>query len=151
MLARTLASAAALALAAAPCLAADPTSALDIGERRSSASAGVYLAVPFGGARSGRPQGGLRLRTTHDYRNAGNAAPSRVINSDAFELRLVGEERPTLFVADMPVTGREARRNMVGGPFSLLVIGLAIVGGVVIYSALDGDEEDRCLDPDICD
>jgi len=151
MLARTIAFAAAASIAATPCLAADPRLDLDAGERRSSASAGVYFAVPFGGERNARAQGGLRLRMTHDYRSP--AAPrARVVNADTLELRLIGEPRPTLFVADRPITGRDNRQNLMGGGIvSMVVIGLAVVGAVVVYSALKDDEDDQCLDPDICD
>ena len=142
MLARIIASAAAAALAATPCLAADPRLDFDAGERRSSASAGIYFAVPFGGERHARAQGGLRLRMTHDYRSS--ASPrARVVNADALELRLIGERRPTLFVADRPLTGRDDRRNLMGGGIvSIVVIGLAVVGGLVILNELKDDEDE---------
>jgi hypothetical protein len=139
--ASTVAFAAAAFMAATPCFAADPRLDLDAGERRSSASAGAYFAMPFGGSRNGRAQGGLRLRMTHDYRTAG-ARQTRVVGADALELRLIGEQRPTLFVASRPVTGRENRRNLVGGGIiSTVVIGLAIVGAFVIYNELKDDDE----------
>ena len=141
MLARLLAAAASAALAATPCLAADLGPVGDSGERRSSAAAGVYFAVPFGGARSGRPQSGLRLQMRHDFRDA-SAPTTRAVTRDTLELRLIGEERPTLFVAEQAVTGREARQNLfAGGIMNLVVIGLAVVGAVVIYNELDDDED----------
>jgi hypothetical protein len=154
-IARTIAFAAAVSTAvstaAAPAFAADPRIDFDAGERRSSASAGLYFAIPFGGARSGRTQGGVRMRMTHDYRSA--ASPrARVIDSDALELRLIGERRPTLFVANRPLTGRENRHNLVGGGIvSTIVIGLAVVGAFVIYNEIKGDDDEDCLDPNLCD
>lgn len=140
MIGRALALAAALASGAAPCAAADLNFAHSPGERRSGASAGLYLEVPFGGERSGRTQAGLRLRTTHEYRDAA-ARPVRSVSADTFDLRLLGDERPTLYVADRPVTGRETRQNLFGGIVGTVVIGLAIVGAVVIYKALDDEDE----------
>jgi hypothetical protein len=140
-IASIVAFAAAAAMAATPCLAADPRLDLDPGERRSSASAGVYLAVPFGGSRSGRAQGGVRLRMTHDYR-AGGAREARVVNADAIELRLIGERQPTLFVANRPLTGQGNRQNLVGGIVSTVVIGLAVVGAFVIYNEIKDDGDD---------
>jgi hypothetical protein len=46
-------------------------------------------------------------------------------------------------VASQPVTGRDARQNLMGGGIvNVIVIGLAIVGAVVIYKAIDDDDED---------
>lgn len=142
MIGKALASAAALALAVSPCAAAELGSAFDAGQRRSGATAGVYFAVPFGGERSGRAQAGLRLQSVQDYRDA-SGARTRFQSVDAFELRLLGEGRPTLFVAERPVTGRDARQNLMGGGvLNMVVIGLAVVGAFVIYKAIDDDEED---------
>lgn len=150
MIGRALAFAALAGVVAAPCAAADLNLAADPAERRSGAAAGVYLAVPFGGERSGRAQGGLRLRMTHDYRDAA-ARPVRSASTDALELRLVGDSRPTLYVAQRPLTGRDARQNLFGGVVDLVVLGLAVVGAVVVFNALDGDSDSNCLDPDLCD
>ncbi|HYG29174.1 MAG TPA: hypothetical protein VD887_03055 [Allosphingosinicella sp.] len=143
MIGKALASAAALGLAVSPCAAAELGSAFDAGQRRSGATAGVYFAVPFGGQRSGRAQAGLRLQSVQDYRDA-SGARTRQQSVDTFELRLLGEGRPTLFVAERPVTGRDARRNLTGGGgiLNLVVIGLAVVGAFVIYKAIDDDDED---------
>ena len=142
MIGKALASAAALALAASPCAAAGLDSAFDAGQRRSGATAGIYFAVPFGGQRSGRAQAGLRLQSVQDYRDA-SGARTRLQSIDTFELRLLGEGRPTLFVAQRPVTGRDARRNLMGGGIvNAVVIGLAVVGAFVIYKAIDDDEDD---------
>lgn len=143
MIGKTLASAAALALAVSPCAAAElGSSAFDAGQRRSGATAGVYFAVPFGGQRSGRAQAGLRLQAVRDYRDA-SGARTRLDSVDTFELRLLGERQPTLFVASQPVTGRDARQSLRGGGIvNVVVIGLAIVGAVVIYKAIDDDGEE---------
>ena len=153
MFARVAAFAAAVSIATAPTVAAAADSRLNFeaGERRSSASAGVYFAIPFGGERHARPQGGLRLRMTHDYRSP-TSPQARVVSADTLELRLVGERQPTLFVANTPVTGRENRRNLVGGGIiGIAVLGLAVVGAYVIYQAINDDEDENCLDPNLCD
>jgi hypothetical protein len=145
MLKNLAAFAAAASLIAAPA-AANPNFADDeTGARRSGAVAGVYFAVPFGGERTGRPQAGLRLQMTHDYRDA-QAPRARVINADALEFRLVGERQPTLFVGGLPVTGDQARRNGIAGQVSgivtIAVIAAAVVGGYVIYKAIDDSGEE---------
>lgn len=144
MIGRALALAAALGLGAAPCAAADLAQVQATGERRSGATAGFYFAVPFGGERSGRSQAGLRLQMNHDYRDAAGSR-THAVSANSLELRMLGEERPTLFVADLPVTGRagrEARQNLFGGGIvNIVVIGLAVVGAFVIYNEIDGDDE----------
>jgi hypothetical protein len=146
MIGRALAMAAAVGLAAAPCAAADLNHVQAGGERRSGATAGVYFAVPFGGQRSGRSQAGLRLRMDHEYRDS-TGSRTRSAGADTLELRLLGAERPTLFVADMPVTGRagrETRQNlMAGGIVSIVMIGLAVVGAYIIYNEIKGDDDDE--------
>lgn len=142
MFARALALAASVAMAAAPCAAADLVGPDATGERRSGASGGVYFAVPFGGERSGRAQAGIRLGVEHEYRDR-SARVVRRVGSNTFELRLLGAERPTLFVADRPVTGRDNRQNLMGGGIiGMAVIGLALVGAFVIYSAIDDEDDD---------
>ena len=142
MIARVLAFAASIAMAVAPCAAADLNAIDPPGERRSGASAGVYLAIPFGGERSGRTQAGLRLQMRHDYRTAAGHTVRRV-GVDTLELRMIGDAQPTLYVAERPVTGRDARHNLFGGGIvNVVVLGLAVVGAVVIYSELSDDEDD---------
>ena len=123
------------------------------GARISSAAAGLYLAVPFGGTRSGKPQAGLRLQMTHDYRVAG-AYNAPVVQANAMDLRLLGDKQTTLYVANMPVTGEEARKRNLTGASTLVTVAIvaaAVVGGVVILNAVTDDNDDRCLDPAICD
>ena len=141
LFARALAFAASVTMVAAPCAAADLNGPEVPGERRSGASAGIYFAVPFGGERSGRAQAGLRAGMNHEYRDfTGRQVRGSTINT--LELRLLGERQPTLFVADMPVSGRENRRNLMGGgPLGIAIIGLALVGAYVIYEELDDDDE----------
>jgi hypothetical protein len=126
-------------MSAAPCAAAewnDPATAI---ERTTGASAGLYFAIPFGGERSGRAQAGLRLRMTQDYRDS-SARVVRSVGRDTLELRLLGERQPTLFVAEMPVTGRENRNNLMGGgPLGIAVLALAVVGAYVVYEAVKDD------------
>lgn len=142
LFARALAFAASLATAAAPCAAADLNGPEAAGERRSGAGAGLYFAMPFGGARAGRAQAGLRMGLNHDYRDA-SGRQVRATSINTLELRLIGERRPTLFVADRPVTGRENRRlNMMGGGMiGIAILGLALVGAYVIYEELDDDDD----------
>ena len=145
MIGRAFALVAALAMASAPCAAADFNQFQASGERRSGATAGVYFAVPFGGQRSGRSQAGLRLRMDHEYRDA-SGSRTRSAGVDTLELRMLGAERPTLFVANMPVTGREGRETrqnlMGGGIVNIVVIGLAVVGAYVVYNEFIDDDDD---------
>ena len=152
MLSKLLLTAAAASLAATPCAAAGLERSSEVGERKSGAVAGFYWSIPFGGKRSGKSQAGLRLQATHDYRHA--SAPSApVIQADAFDLRLIGDRHATLYVADVPVTGEEARKhNFAGG--SLLTIGvlaLAAVGAIVVFNAISDADDDQCFEPTLCD
>ena len=155
MLKKVLAFAAAASTAGAPCLAASVDAPPEQGERRSGAAVGMYLSVPFGGARSGRAQAGLRLRMSHDYRNP-SAPAAPVIQADALDLRLMGDREPTLYAAGMPLNGEAARRNNltgVGTLVSVAVLAAAVVGAVVIYKAVDDDDADddqMCLIPEGC-
>lgn len=140
--ARAWAFAASLAMAAAPCAAAGLDRPEAPAERRSGAGAGLYFAVPFGGEHGGRARAGLRMGLNHEYRDfTGRQVRASGVNT--LDLRLIGEPEPTLFVADMPVTGRQdSRRNLMGGgPFGIVLIGLALVGAYVIYEQLDDDDE----------
>lgn len=142
--ARALAFAASLAMAAAPCAAAGLDGPDPAAERRSGASAGLYFAVPFGGERAGHARAGLRMGMNHDYRDSAGRQV-RSSSANAVELRLIGERQPTLFVADMAVTGRQdRRRNLIGGgPLGIVLIGLAVVGAYVIYEQLDDDDPNQ--------
>lgn len=139
MVRNAIAFAAACSMAASPCLAADLVQLDEAGARRSGAGAGLYVEVPFGGPRDGRPQAGMRLTASHDYRDA-TAPTAPVVRSHAFDLRLVGDRDPTFYVAGRPVTGEEARRNNLTGAGTLItivVVAAAIVGGIVILNAID--------------
>jgi hypothetical protein len=155
MFTKLLPIAAAASLVASPCAAASLENAPEIGERRSGAVAGLYLSMPIGGKKSGKAQAGLRLQAMHDYRNA--AAPAaRVFQADALDLRLVGDKKATLYVAGMPVTGEEAKRNnLLGGSSTLTiaVLALAVVGAFVVIQAIDDtDVDEECFDdPQSCD
>lgn len=144
MLKTGLGFAAACSMAASPCLAADFAGFDQTGGRRSGAGVGAYVAVPFGGPRSGRTQAGLRLTVSHDYRDA-TAQTAPVIRSDAFELRLIGDREPTLYMAGRPVTGEQAERaNLtgVGTLVTVVVVAAAVVGGIVIWNAIDDSGEE---------
>ena len=135
---------AAASVAATPCLAADLEPSQSQGERRTGAVAGAYLTIPFGGARSGKTQSGFRLQMTHDYRNA-TAPNAQVVRSNTFDLRLVGDKQTTLYVANMPVTGKEARKlNMAGGGgiMSIVIIAAAVVGSYLLYKEVIDDDDD---------
>lgn len=149
---KMLALAAAASIAATPCMAAGVEASQALGARQSGAVGGLYLSMPLGGTRSGKPQAGLRLQMAHDYRDA-TAPRAPVVRSNGFDLRLIGEKKPTLFVADRPVTGKQARRhNLVGGGgiLSLVILAAAAVGGYVIYKEVFDDDE-QCLIPEGCD
>ncbi len=141
---RLVAFAAACSMAASPCLAADLVQFSDVGARRSGAGVGAYFRVPLGGVRSGQPQAGMRVTTIHDYRDA-QAQNAPVFQGETFNLRLVGDRRPTLYVAGRPVTGEQARRaNLTGATtvVTLVIVGAAIVGGYFLYQAIDDSGEE---------
>jgi hypothetical protein len=155
MFTKLLPIAAAASLVATPCAAASLENAPELGERRSGAVAGLYLAMPFGGQKSGKPQAGMRLQAMHDYRNA-SAPAARVMQADALDLRLIGDKKATLYVAGMPVTGEEARRNKLlggGSTLTIAVLALAAIGAFVVIQAIDDtDVDEECFDdPQSCD
>jgi hypothetical protein len=135
-------------------MAAPLGNSMDAGARQSSAAAGFYFSIPFGGERSLRPQAGLRLRATHDYRNT-SAPTAPVYGSDTLDLRLIGERKPTLYIGGMQVTGDEERKSHLTGATTLVtvaVLAAAAVGAVVILDAVNGDDDDdkQCLIPEGC-
>ena len=145
----------ATSIAAAPfaALAQEPS----LGERRSGAAAGAYFSIPFGGSASGTPQAGLRLQMVHDYRSQ-STRDYRTAQANALDLRLSRGKQPTLYVANMPVTGDEGRKHNLTGAGTLVtvvVLAAAAVGTVVILNALLDDDDDdlderRCLLPEGC-
>jgi hypothetical protein len=144
MLKTAIAFTAACSMAASPCLAADLAGFDEVGARRSGAGVGAYVSVPLGGPRSGRTQAGLRLTVSHDYRDA-TAQTAPVIRSEALDLRLIGDREPTLYMAGRPLTGEQARRNNltgVGTLVTVVVIAAAVVGGIVIWNAIDDSGEE---------
>jgi hypothetical protein len=143
---------AAASMAATPSLAAG-LEASELGARNSGAAVGAYLTLPFSGERSGKPQAGLRLQMVHDYR-ASTAQSAPVVRADAVDLRLVGDRKPTLYVASVPVTGEEARKHKLAGVGTLVtlaIVAAAVVGGIVILDAISDDDDENCLDPNLCD
>jgi hypothetical protein len=146
MFSKAMAAAAAAMMAATPALAAEVPAMQDQGARRSGATVGAYYKIPLGGgtAKAKTPRGGFRLTMTHDYRNAG-AQTARVVHADALELRLTGVDKPTLFAAGRPITGKEARKNNLGqvtGVVSLAILAAAAVGAYFIYRAVDDSGEE---------
>ena len=144
MLRNIIAFTAALSTAASPCLAAELEPAGDVGARRSGAAIGAYIEIPLDGPRRGRTEAGLRTSVVHDYRDA-RAPGAPVVRGDVFDLRLVGDRDPTLYLAGRPVTGEQARQSRLTGPGSvitLVVLALAIVGGVVVWQAIDDSGEE---------
>ena len=144
MLKNAIFLAAAGSLSASPCLAQGFAGFAEPGARRSGAGVGAYVELPFGGPRSGRTQAGLRLTVGHDYRDA-TAPAAPAVRSDAFDLRLVGDREPTLYMAGRAVTGEEARRSNLtraGTIVTVVVIAAAVVGGIVIWNAIDDSGEE---------
>lgn len=145
MLARTMAAAAAAMMMAAPCAAAELHDARDAGARRSGAVAAAYFKVPLGGgARVRAPHGGLRLGMVHDYRTAG-AQTARVVQADGFDLRLVGEKKPTFYLAGQKLDGEQARRQNFGPAgtvVTLAIVVAAAVGAFYIVRAIDDSGEE---------
>ena len=141
---RAIAFAVACSVAATPTFAAQMAPFQETGARRSGAAVGAYLEVPFSGPRSGRPQAGLRLTMNHDYRDA-RAQNAPVVRSNALDLRLVGDREATVYLAGTPVTGDQARRNNltgVGGIVGIAILVAAVVGGIVIWRAIDDSGEE---------
>jgi hypothetical protein len=135
-------------LAAAASVAATPAMATDLhtlyGERRSGATAGAYLEIPFGGSRSGKPGAGLQLKMTHDYRDA-VAQTAPVLQAKALDLRLVGDKEITLYLAGAPITGEQAKPRLAGGEIiGLAVVAAAVVGTVILLRAFKEDDESPC-------
>lgn len=145
MLNRLAAAAAALSLAATPCAAAELPDQRDPGARRSGATLGGYVRLPLGG-QAGRqaPAAGLRMTAVHDYRTAG-AGRAAFVETDTLELRLLGARKPALFVAGMPVTGKEARRRNLTGVstvVTVVIVAAAAVGGYYLARAIDDSGEE---------
>lgn len=143
MLKSVMAFAAAASMAASPCLSAELDRHEEIGARRSGAGVGAYLAIPLGGPRHGRTQSGLRISVSHDYRDARNQSVP-VVRSDVFDLRLIGDQQPTLYVAGQAVTGEAARRNNLFGTSSIVtvaVLTLAVIGAIVVWKEIDDDDD----------
>ena len=146
MLKQTMALAAAMTMAASPCMAAELPAFEDHGARRSGAVAAAYYKVPLGGgsARARAPKAGLKLSMVHDYRNA-SAQTARVVEGETFDLRLVGDKKPTFYVAGKPVTGDEAKKQNfgpVGTVVTLAVVVAAVVGVYYISRAIDDSGEE---------
>ena len=144
MFRKLIAFTAACSMAASPCLAADFAQFQEVGARRSGAGLGAYVEIPFSGPRSGRTQAGLRMTVSHDYRDA-RAQSAPVVRSDALDLRLVGDRETTLYMAGRPVTGEEGRRANLVGPagriVGIVVLVAAVVGGIVIWQAIEDSGE----------
>lgn len=136
---------AAASMVASPCLAAGFGRFDDVGARRSGAAIGAYVEIPLDGPRQGRTRAGLRTSVVHDYRNA-RAPAAPVVRGDAFDLRLVGDGDPTLYMAGRPVTGERARQSRLAGPVNqvvgIVVLVAAVVGAVVIWQAIDDSGEE---------
>lgn len=145
MLTRLAAAAAALSLAAAPCAAAELPDQRDPGARRSGAAIGGYVRLPLGGKAERRaPAAGLRLSAVHDYRSAG-AERAAFVESDTIDLRLLGAKKPALFVAGMPVTGKEGRRHNLSGVntiVTVVIVAAAEVGGYYLARSIDDSGEE---------
>ena len=144
MIRHWLALSAAAATAVSPCLAAELPDDRSDGVRRSGAVAGAYFRVPLDGRGAMRPQAGLRLSMTHDYRTAG-AGDARVVETDSFDLRLAGDREATLYVAGRPVTGEEADRRGFGPINTAVTVAIlvaAAVGAYFIVRAIDDSGEE---------
>ena len=148
MLSKMVAAAAAAAMVASPVAAAELRDHDNEGARRSGAVAAVYYRVPLGGGstRARAPKAGLKLSMRHDYRNA-SAQTARVIEAETLDLRLVGDKKPTFYVAGQAVTGEEGRKNRqnlgpVGSTVTIVILVAAAVGGYYIYRAIDDSGEE---------
>jgi opacity protein-like surface antigen len=138
-----VAAAAAAAMAASPCLAADIPAFHETGARQSGAVAAAYVKVPLGGsARTAKAHGGLRLSMTHDYRSAG-AQTAPVVSADAFDLRLVGEKKPTVYVAGRKLDeNKRSNLGPVGSVLTIAIVAAAVVAGFYLARAIDDSGEE---------
>lgn len=146
MLRRLAAAAAAFSLVASPCGAAELVDHKDPGARRSGAALGAYVKLPLGAQPSDQrgPVAGLRLSTVHDYRTAG-APRAALIESDTLDLRLLGSKKPALYLAGVPISGEERRRQNLTGVSTVIVvvvIAAAAVGGFYLARAIDDSGEE---------
>jgi hypothetical protein len=148
MFRKTMAAAAAAAMVASPVAAAELRDHEGSGARRSGAVAAAYFRVPLGGgsARAKAPKAGLKLSMRHDYRNA-SAQTARVYDADSFDLRLLGDRKPTLYVAGQAMTGEEGRKNRqnlgpVNSAVTIVILVAAAVGAWYIYRAVDDSGEE---------
>lgn len=133
MIARVIAFAAACTMAATPCLSAELPNYDSRGERHSGAMAGAYFRIalsPGKGVKPG-PQAGFRLAMTHDYRTA-SAPGASLVQADALDLRLTGNEKPTLYLAGRPVTGKEAQKMNMSTAGTIALVGVGVLLLVVV-------------------
>jgi hypothetical protein len=143
---RLAAAAAAFSLVASPCSAAELVDFKNPGARRSGAALGAYVRLPLGARPDGQsgPAAGLRLTAVHDYRTAG-APRATLVESDTLDLRLIGSKKPALFLAGVPVTGEERRKQNLSGVntvVTVVLIAAAAVGGYYLARAIDDSGEE---------
>ncbi len=146
MLRHIAAVAAAFSLAASPCNAAELVDHKDPGARRSGAALGAYFRLPLGARAEGKrgPSAGLRLTAVHDYRTAG-APRASLVESDTLDLQLLGSKKPALYLAGVPLSEKERRRQNLTGVSTaivVVVIAAAAVGGFYLARAIDDSGEE---------
>ena len=130
MIKRFLAFVACASLATAPLHAADLHQDDRSGARRSGAVVGTYLKLPLDrrGGLAVRPQAGLSLSTMHSYRDP-TAPNGREFRSEGVQLRLVGADKPALFVGGRAFSGKSAKTNIVHSDNDTI---MAIYAGVFL-------------------
>lgn len=139
MFRKAAAAAAALSLVATPCLSAELVDHPVAGERRNGAAVGAYVKLELGGSRSERraPVAGLRMTGIQEHRS-GAVRIAPLAERDTLELRLLGEKKPTFFVAGRAVTGEKAKKNLSGASTAVTVVLIvaAAVGGYYLARAV---------------
>ncbi|HEX8261913.1 MAG TPA: hypothetical protein VF547_03455, partial [Allosphingosinicella sp.] len=78
------------------------------------------------------------------YRAAG-AHNALVAQVDTLDLRLLGARKPALYLAGVPVTGKQGRRHNLSGVntvVTVVVIAAAVVGGYYLARAIDDSGEE---------
>lgn len=132
-----------LTIGAQPGIASERSGSSLSGEHRSGVFAGAALTVPFGRGTAARPRAGLRLTTTHQYRDGRSAEIEQRYRNPALELRFSGSGNPRIYVAGQSAAEMERRLGVNGSTTWLIVGGVAVilVAAIVLSNGNDCPDE----------